>query len=180
MTEERKALPPPFPPAHQPVGFSPQMGQRVGCLPDIGSSCGQQLESFSVTWTALEENLGRDGLGSYSTMWKTAGQPPLTTKAACNGTATPFGTLPLKALWPALGWAEEHIRHHHNPRRDDRSKEDHNKQKYYIPGLEYSLLKIHLLYKHLRPHSVCSVSCRQNCEQMKGPYFYGILLGKLG
>lgn len=121
LTEERKALPPPFPPAHQPVGFSPQMGQRVGCLPDIGSSCGQQLESFSVTWTALEENLGRDGLGSYSTMWKTAGQPPLTTKAACNGTATPFGTLPLKALWPALGWAEEHIRHHHNPRRDDRS-----------------------------------------------------------
>lgn len=123
MTEERKALPPPFPPAHQPVGFSPQMGQRVGCLPDIGSSCGQQLESFSVTWTALEENLGRDGLGSYSTMWKTAGQPPLTTKAACNGTATPFGTLPLKALWPALGWAEEHIRHHHNPRRDDRRSE---------------------------------------------------------
>lgn len=118
MTEERKALPPPFPPAHQP-----QMGQRVGCHSDIGSSCGQQLESFSVTWTALEENLGRDGLGSYSTMWKTAGQPPLTTKAACNGTATPFGTLPLKALWPALGWAEEHIRHHHNPHRGDRRSE---------------------------------------------------------
>lgn len=107
--EERRALPPLFPPAHLPMGFFPNMRQIVGFLPDVGSSHGHQLESFSVTWTALEENWGRDGLSSCSTMWKIAGQLLLTAKAACSSMATPLGILPLKAVWPGFGWAQEHI-----------------------------------------------------------------------
>lgn len=91
------------------MGFFPNMRQIVGFLPDVGSSHGHQLESFSVTWTALEENWGRDGLSSCSTMWKIAGQLLLTAKAACSSMATPLGILPLKAVWPGFGWAQEHI-----------------------------------------------------------------------
>lgn len=87
--EERKAFLPLFLPARQPTGFSPNIEQILCCLPNMGSSCGHHLESFSVTWTALEETLGRDGLSSCSTMWKIAGQALLTTKAACNSTPHP-------------------------------------------------------------------------------------------
>ena len=95
---------------HLPINLQDSLPTwcRKGCLPDIGSSCGQQLESISVIWKAFEESLGRDQLGSCSTMWEIAGQPPMTTKAACNGMATPLGIFPLKALWPGFGWVEEH------------------------------------------------------------------------
>lgn len=73
VSQKRESPSSTFAPAHPPVGSSLKRGQIVSCLPD--SSHGHQLESFSVTWTALEENWGRDGLSSCSTMWKIAGQP---------------------------------------------------------------------------------------------------------
>lgn len=89
-----------FPTCRPPVGFSPKAGQILGCLPAVGSSCGHPLENFSVTWTASEENLGRAGLSSCSTIWKVAGQAPLTTKAACNSTPHPW----VYSLSKLCGW----------------------------------------------------------------------------
>ena len=91
------------------------MGQRGGCLSDIGSSCGQQLESFWVTWMALEENLGRDGLGSCSIIWKLLANAPWPPRLPASAQPHPGVHSLWKFCGQGLGGQRNISEHRHNP-----------------------------------------------------------------